>query len=390
MNNGKALPAGEMVCDRQIRVLMTSTSYPASLEDWRGLFIRHLAYALARREDIRLHLWAPPGDTHPSIVLAADTGESEFLARLMRQGGIAHLLRGGGLLALAAPLELLLRLRAAYRRADVDLYHVNWLQNALPLPRDGKPLLVSVLGTDMQLLAKPMMKPLLRRVFARHPTIICPNANWMVDSLSSAFGDIAQVRFTPFGIDPMWYSIIREVSRLATPTRWLAVTRLTRAKLGPLLEWGESLFNGQPRELHLFGPKQEPIELPGWVHYHGPASPETLCRDWFGTACGLITLSRHAEGRPQVMLEAMAAGLPIVASHLPAHENIVFHGETGWLCATADDAAQGLARFEVATENMRAGLAARTWVNRKVGTWDDCAASYVAHYRALCGADLHA
>lgn len=381
--------AGPHMADRPLQVLMSSTSYPASLDDWRGLFIRHLADALAHREDIQLHLWAPPGETHPRIIKAATAHEGAFLARLMQEGGIAHLLRSGGIRALLAPLRLLLGLRAVYRRAKVDIYHVNWLQNALPLPDDGKPLLVSVLGTDLQLLDKPIMKPLLRRIFTRHPTVICPNADWMVAPLQSAFGDVARVVFTPFGIDPMWYTIRREENMWSIPPRWLAVTRLTRAKLGPLLEWGEPLFRDQSRELHLFGPMQENIPLPDWVHYHGPASPDTLCRNEFPKAHGLITLSRHAEGRPQVMLEAMAAGLPIVASHLPAHENIVIHGETGWLCDSAEDVGRGLKHYEAADQNLRAGQAARTWVSQEIGTWDDCAARYATQYEALSGSHAH-
>ncbi|MGD9889453.1 MAG: glycosyltransferase family 4 protein [Halothiobacillaceae bacterium] len=362
---------------------MISTSYPSSLNDWRGLFIRHLMDALARRKDLRLQLWAPPGELHPDVTPVASIREKAFLDQLMQSGGIAHLLRSGGIRSLVAPLRLLMGLRAAYRRSDVDLYHVNWLQNTLPLPHDGKPLLVSVLGTDMQLLDKPMMKTMLRHVFARHPTIICPNADWMVEPLEAAFGDVAKVHFVPFGIDPMWYAIPRANIPVATPARWLAVTRLTRAKLGTLLEWGEQLFNGQPRELHLFGPMQETIELPKWVHYHGPASPDKLCQDWFPSAQGLITLSRHAEGRPQVMLEAMAAGLPIIASRLPAHENIVFHGETGWLCSEIGDVDTGLKHFENMTENLRAGNAARLWVRDSMGTWDNCAARYTKLYQGL-------
>lgn len=369
--------------DRPLQMLMTSTSYPADLNDWRGLFIRHLADALARREDIQLHLWAPPGETHSAILSAANPQESAFLNQLMQAGGIAHLLRSGGIRSLFAPAKLLHHLRRIYQRSTPDIYHVNWLQNALPLPNNGKPLLVSVLGTDIQLLKTPLMKPLLRRLFARHPTVICPNADWMVSPLQAAFGDVARVVFVPFGIDPIWYAIPRETTLSSTPMRWLAVTRLTRAKLGPLLSWGESLFRDAPRELHLFGPMQETISLPDWVQYHGPASPETLCRDWFPGAQGLITLSQHAEGRPQVMLEAMAAGLPILASRLPAHENIVEHGKTGWLCETPSDVSAGLVHFEHEPTNLRAGESARSWTKQAIGTWDDCAARYNAIYRDL-------
>src|SRR3546814_16128905 len=77
---------------------------------------------------------------------------------------------------------------------------------------------------------------------------------------------------------------------------------------------------------------EEEVELPGWVHYHGPASPRLLADEVFPAARGLITLSQHAEGRPQVLLAAMAASLPIVASDMPAHASIRANGDTGLLC----------------------------------------------------------
>jgi glycosyltransferase involved in cell wall biosynthesis len=364
-------------------ILMISTSYPANLNDWRGLFIRHLCDALARRSDLKLHLWAPPGEIHPSIRPAVTTIEAAWLTKLMQCGGIAHLLRTKTLSAVTAPLKLLFMLRSVYcRSTDIQLYHVNWLQNALPLPNDGKPLLISVLGTDMQLLDKPLMQSLLRRVFKQHPTIICPNADWMIPKLRKAFADVAEITFLPFGIDPMWYELERQPPP-SPPAQWLVVTRLTQAKLGRLFEWCAAMFDKQPRELHLFGPMQEMIDLPPWIHYHGPASPDTLCRDWFPNAQGLITLSQHAEGRPQVMLEAMAAGLPIVASRLAAHEDIVFHGETGWLCENSQDVANAILYCENPDNNQRMGKNARIWVKQAVGTWDDCAERYETHYRQL-------
>jgi glycosyltransferase involved in cell wall biosynthesis len=372
------------------RVLMCSTSYPADLGDWKGLFIRHLADALARRADIQLRLWAPPGELHPAIAPAATASETAWLKELMSAGGIAHLLRTRKAKAAMTALTLLRKLRGVYRRhADLDVYHINWLQNALPVPDNGKPLLVSVLGTDMELLRKPLVRPMLRRVFGRHRTVICPNADWMVEPLRDTFGDLAEIRFVPFGIDPVWFNIERRPMADGV-ARWLVVSRLTRAKLGPLFDWCEPLFAGQRRELHLYGPRQEDIAIPSWVHYHGPASPEQLGRDCFPAAAGLISLSRHAEGRPQVMLEAMAAGLPIVASRMAAHENLIQHGQTGWLCDSPADVAAGIDRYEDPAANRSAGDAARAWSHREIGTWDDCAGRYVRLYDHLLGAGTNA
>lgn len=367
-----------------VPVLMVSTSYPADRSDWRGVFIRHLSEALARRNDLRLKLWSPPGEMPTNVTYEANAVERRWLAKLMAAGGIAHLIRQGGVRALVAPLHLLLLLRAVYERnSDTLLYHVNWLQSALPLPRKGRPVLVTVLGTDLQLLKLPMVRPLLRRVFRSRQTMICPNADWMLPTLIAAFGDVAQVKCIPLGIAPAWFHVMR--SPQPDTKRWLAVTRVTRGKMGDLLEWCATSFGTASRELHLFGPMQEPMDLPSWVHYHGPATPEELRENWFPRAAGLITLSRHAEGRPQVMLEAMAAGLPIVASNIPAHANFLVHDETGLLCSRAEDVPGLLARVEDPLHGARMAAAALGWVKREVGTWDDCAERYVSAYRELLG-----
>ena len=371
--------------NRVMRVLMLSTSYPRDLSDWRGLFMRHLADALARSPTIRLSLWAPPGELALEATSIALPEEAEWLSRLMAAGGIAHLMRSGGIKAASTPLKLLKMLSAVYRRhQDVDVYHVNWLQCAVPLPANGRPVLITVLGNDMKLLRLPLMKTLLRRVMRNRRVTICPNADWMCAQLSSAFGDLAEIQPVAFGIDPAWYAIERAAHRGQTQ-RWLAVTRLTRDKLGNLFEWSEALFRDAGRELHLFGPMQETIDVPDWVHYHGVASPEQLANDWFPIATGLITLSRHAEGRPQVMLEAMAAGLPIVASRMPAHASMVEDGVTGSVCSSREDYSAAVLRLEDASTNRDYGAAARAWAAREIGTWDDCANRYARIYRQLLG-----
>ena len=366
-----------------IDVLMISTSYPADLSDWRGLFMRHLVEAFARREDLTLRLWAPPGEMPSNVVPATTASDREWLAALMAAGGIAHLVRQKGPRAMTAPLRLLSMLHRAYRRdATVALYHVNWLQNALPLPRNGRPVLITVLGNDFQMLKLPGMRALLRRACRDRAVAICPNADWMVPELETVFGDRARVEAVPFGIDPCWFDL-RRSPQGNDKRKWLCVSRLTRAKLGNLLEHGQAFFDGGERELHLFGPMQESIDLPAWVHYHGPVSPGELCRQWFPNAQGLITLSQHAEGRPQVMLEAMAAGLPIIASGIPAHANFIRHGETGWLSDSPAQLAAAFAALEQADVNARTGLAARRWAAEHIGTWDDCAGRYLRIYRQL-------
>jgi hypothetical protein len=267
---------------------MVATSYPADLSDWRGLFIRHLGDALGRRRDLSMRLWAPPGERHPALADAATEQETEWLRALMRAGGIAHLLRSRRVRAIASAGSLVRHLRHTYQRSspNVDLYHINWLQNAIPLPADGKPAVITALGTDMQLLKLPLVKQLLRRACQSRQVAICPNANWMVAPLERTFAGVARVQFLPFGIDPAWYRLRRNFQS-ANARRWLVVSRLTRDKIGPLFEWSKPYFQEGMRELHLFGPMQEEVAVPDWVHYHGPATPDQLRDAWLPEAQAL-------------------------------------------------------------------------------------------------------
>jgi len=365
-----------------IRVLLATTSYPAGDHDWQGRFIADMVAALAAHDDLALDLWGPVGSVPQGVTYATTDGDAAWLARMAAAGGIAHLLRKRGPLALLWAAGLLRRLSKAYQRSAADVMHINWIQNALALPAGGAPTLITVLGSDYALLRLPGMVPLVRRLMKRRRVMLAPNAEWMTARLEQAFGDLATVRAIPFGIAHPWYGLTRTPGAAASRA-WLAVTRLTRPKLGPLFEWGAPLFR-DGHQLHLFGPRQDSsIAIPDWVHYHGPTHPAELQASWFPRAAGLITLSQHDEGRPQVMLEAMAAGLPVIASGLPAHRDVVRHGVTGLLVETVGDVRQALDTLGDAAENLRMGHAARQITRDRLGTWDDCAGRYVDAYRTL-------
>lgn len=358
---------------------MVSTSYPENLQDWRGRFIYDMAESLAGRHDLSLDLWAPPGELPGQVESALQGDDARFLHDMLGGGGIAHLLRKKNFNSLAMLFDLLRRLRRVYRQSQHEVVHVNWLQNALPLWGTATPALVTVLGSDYGLLDKPGMRAMLRAVFRQRPTVLAPNASWMVPRLKADFGDVADVEAVPFGVDRRWFEVDRNGAENGC---WLAVTRLTRNKIGDLFTWGEGMFGSQ-RQLHLFGPMQESLELPCWVNWHGPTHPAELRDQWFPRATGLITLSRHDEGRPQVMLEAMAAGLPVIASDLTAHRDFVRHQGTGWLVQDRSQLEEAFAALEYMPANRRVGEETRRYIKETIGDWDDCADRYAALYQRL-------
>lgn len=369
-----------------INVMMISSSYPQGEKDWKSVFVRQMLGALAEKSDVNMIYWGPPGKLPDNVTSVCLPAESVWLESLMEEGGLAHLLRNGGVRRVIVLLKFLILLqRGCSRQKQVDLYHVNWLQNALPLWRDRHPALITILGSDLGLLKIPGMTILLRKVLKKRRCVLAPNAEWMVDELKQRFSDVAQVIPIPLGINDEWFALEKKRT-IVSPHKWLVIARLTHKKIGPLFEWGKRIFgSGSERQLHLFGPCQEDVIIPDWVHYHGATYPKELQDNWFPMATGLITTSQHDEGRPQVMLEAMAAGVPIIASNIPAHSNFISHGKTGWLVDSEEDFHSGIQWLSSLENNTAIAFAARNWVKKEIGTWSDCSDRYLKEYRLLLG-----
>jgi glycosyltransferase involved in cell wall biosynthesis len=369
---------------REMHVMMVSTSYPQDQNDWKSVFISQLLHALSSRENLIMNYWGPDGILPENTKYLCNESEKNWLAWLMEKGGIIHLIRQRGVLAGIAPFKLLYFLHKAYKRQNnIDLLHINWLQNVLPLNKTKLPIVISVLGSDFGQLKIPGMTKLLRRNMKGRPCVLTPNADWMKEDLEKKFGDVSKIITVPLGLNASWYGIERSYP-MKLPCKWLVVSRLTASKIGPLFEWGKNIFPQKDKhELHLFGPMQEKISVPEWVHYHGATDPGTLCSKWFPQAAGLVTLSRHDEGRPQVMLEAMASGLPVIASDLPAHRDFLSHKETGWLAVSEEEFTAGIEWLADDQKNIEIAVKARQWVKKEIGTWDDCAERYSAIYNML-------
>lgn len=365
------------------RILLTATSYPRSASDWQGLFIREMLGGLARSADTRVRYWGPPGPLPDRVDYAGSDADARYLQAIADQGGIAHLLRSHPATGAARGLGIVRRLRRVIQmnRESTDILHMNWLQSALAIPGRGNKALVTVLGTDYKLLEIRGVVALLRSKFSRNNVVLAPNADWMEARLADAFGDcVCRIKCVPFGINDRFYEV--EHDSQEPVRRWITVLRLTRAKIGPLLEWTRKVA-GEEDEFHLFGPMQEELTLPPWIHYHGAVTPDTLVRDWYPRATAMVTLSQHDEGRPQALLEAMAAGLPVIASNLPAHADLLESAGGGILVGSEDEFATALRTVSHPDTRDSLGAAARKAIKATYGTWDDCAARYHALYDTL-------
>ncbi|MEA3386708.1 MAG: glycosyltransferase, partial [Thermodesulfobacteriota bacterium] len=93
----------------------------------------------------------------------------------------------------------------------------------------------------------------------------------------------------------------------------------------------------------------------------------------------ILILPSYREGRPNVVLEAMAAALPVLATDIEGTRELVQHGQTGWLVPPGDaDVLSGAlaALLGGKMDLAAAGLAGRQWMQEQGLTWDNTAKLY--------------
>ena len=142
-----------------------------------------------------------------------------------------------------------------------------------------------------------------------------------------------------------------------------------------LLEVIARLFEREPRLFVLLtGPKRgyvknglQKIGVP-FVHHHFDAHTDTA--DCFHAA-DLILITSREEGGPKALLEAWAAGVPLVSTRMGMPADFVQHGENGLLAAVED--VNGLttaAQRVIEQPAFRAQMAAAGLETVKAFTWD--------------------
>jgi glycosyltransferase involved in cell wall biosynthesis len=136
-------------------------------------------------------------------------------------------------------------------------------------------------------------------------------------------------------------SLERRARPGATPVRLCSVARFDKPKDHRTLLQAMALLREHPWELDLVGdgPRQARMRrlaahlgLSRRVHFHGYlADPSSVL-----SQAGIFVLASRSEAFPRSILEAMRAGLPVVASDVGGVSEAVTHGANGLLVPAGD------------------------------------------------------
>jgi glycosyltransferase involved in cell wall biosynthesis len=287
-----------------LKVVVLTTSYPRGRGDVAGLFVAdQVEHIRGRGVDVRVV--SPASFRHYGIAYGS---------------GMAGNLRQKPYLALALPLMLAGFARAARRAAaDADLVHAHWLPSGVVAMATGKPFVVQVWGTDVELARRA--PALARRVLRRARLVIAPSRA-LADEARLLGAD--EVRIVPSGIE-----LPAEVGEEAHPPEILYAGRLSPEKGVRELV---AAANGLPLVVVGDGPLRD--EVPGALGF----LPHDQLEERYERAA-VVACPSHREGFGVVCAEAMAHRRPVVAGDVGGLRDLVVHDETGLLVRPGDVAA---------------------------------------------------
>jgi len=236
-----------------------------------------------------------------------------------------------------------------------------WAANRLA----GIPYLVSLRGGDVPGF-RPydfapyhrLAAPLIRMIWRRARVIVANSTG--LSELARAFERRVPLRIISNGVDLAYYA---PTTRGWNPPHLLFVGRLVYQKGLDLLFQALGGLRDHPWELRLVGdgPQRadlqalaEKYQIAGRVHFENWLGGAALLEK-YQQANLFVFPSRH-EGMPNAVLEAMACGLPVIATRIAGNEELVADGETGLLTPTEDAGALRRALAQLLTD---AGLCQR-------------------------------
>ena len=384
--------------ERPLDLLFLTQTYPRFEGDTAGPFIRDLARGLVRLGD-RVTVLAPHAEGMPArwedqgveTVTFRYAPERYEVLGYGRSLEADEKVKGGA--AIAAPLYALGLLRAIRGMRKFDLVHAHWIvPNGVIAALGSGPLAIGLHGSDVFLAER------VRKIAAwalRRTRLLTGCSPELVDRVRALGFPEERSRVIPYGVDVDKFSpgpsgwrerlgipadapMVLSVGRMATKKGF----HILMQALPDILKTGAHVvLAGGGDLLPDFQRKAEKH-----LHLPGPVLRDTL-PDLYRAADLFVLPAVHdskgnVDGLPNVILEAMASGLPVVASGISGIPLAVEHERTGLLVPEKDPAALSAAILDLLSNPERAremGERGRRKAEAEL-TWDVVASRYREGY----------
>lgn len=391
------------------RIGILTTSHPRFPEDEAGIFVGRLIDALS---EVVSGVVITPADKHD-----CDSAiKQSFTIKRYRYGlftpgrlafgsGIIPNIKSSPLLIFQVPGLMLVMFITAWRcRAQVDLFHCNWVITGLIgwllNLCTGKPFIVSLRGRDAKLVTIPLLGAVFRCMLKRAAAVTSVNQSFLETLTPLTNFTPEKLVYIPNGVNvpditrPEAEAIYAKYNLpLDQPCLLFVGTLIKRKQVDRLVTL---LSNRSLKDFHLIlagrttdveyvqaiKHKIAEFELNDRIHITGPVPPGDI-PGLLKLAFAYVTASA-LEGRPNSVLEALCAGVPVIASNIAAHAEIITPEKNGYLFNpdSPELAVAALLKLQADTE-LREAISAAARSDSAQRSWQVCAEDYLRLFRRV-------
>lgn len=393
---------------KKVRLLALTTSYPLHPDGNAGVFVQSLYRHLAIEYAIDV---VCPADSKRTKAVFSDSKGADIRIHSVRyaprgwrtlaqeSGGVVSSVRRAPWRALLLPALLAaLFWRCLLQARNADLIHANWaicgaMAGILGRLR-GKPVITTLRGSDVTRATHSWLDRAILDLAVRNSRIVICVSEAMARQVRMRFPDrSADVHACLNGVDETFFYVNR-TPREGTTLRVLAVGNLIRLKGFDVLI--EAVAHARYRECMSVcvigsGPERESLQalaasrgVSACFEFAGSV-PVSEMPGRFSEA-DVFVLPSRSEGRPNVVAEALASGLPVICTDLEGVQGMVEDGHNGWLVPVDDIDGMAAALDRAVADRAeldRRGDCARATARARIGTWVDTARCYQVLFRSV-------
>lgn len=389
-----------------IKALIITTSFPSSQNPSSGIFIKKFIDNLPGKiipvvvtPDGRNNSFSVLDDKYEVLTFRYAPKKLQILTH--QPGGLPVAFKNNKFLLLIVPMLMLSMMMTCIRKSkEIDIIHSNWSLVGLIGGLLGKfrstRSIVTLRGADVNRSRSSFLSMLVLRFCVMSNDKVVTVSKAIEDYLIGCFPNYShKFIMIPNGVDQSLidYKITYKSETRHTVKLITVGSLIKRKNIVIQLNALSALKDKYHIELIIIGEgenkdslqaKTETLKISDKVKFLGMRTHEDTI-DIMKTV-DIFILSSFSEGRPNVVLEAMALGLPIIASNIEGVAELVENDKTGLLfspydCRELVDSIESLIKDSTRLELL--GRNAKKFIVDHKLTWENAAKKYAEVYKSL-------